>query len=126
MCIRDRRRVHGNRDMTAKLRMEISKIKGRYVDELEQVREDSVQAYLDKMQTFKEDFINKQNENFRLIKEMGQLKKEIAEINKDMIKSYERLQKVEDKMFGAQVFRLGVDDETREQFDNLSLYNINP
>jgi len=99
-------------------------MKIKFEKELDEIQESFIKQIHAKYKVLKEDFVKKQNENFKAQKEIVILHRDIVLLQEEAEKKMLHIQRIENTFFGREVFSLEVNpaqfQKVMDQFDIIS------
>jgi len=116
-------RIEQFKDSTADLRQEMNILSREYTSELDKMLVDFKKQFAGIDNQLKDDFIAKQNENFKSQKDITLLQRDKNILDRNIDSTILKLHRAEDIIFGARVFDLQANDK---DFDALSTMNLRP
>jgi len=100
---------------------EVEEINKRFEDEVKNIEAGFLKRFEQLKSVITEDFINKQNENFKLQKEIVLLQRDKLKIEKEIQESLPPLQRLEDVLYGREIFTLQPNEERLSHVSNMNL-----
>jgi hypothetical protein len=116
-------RIEQFKDMSADLRQEMGIMKKDFTSSLDKMLEDFRKSFAGIENQIKDDFIGKQNENFRSQKDITLLQRDKTNLERNIDGTVLKLHGVEDVIFGGRPFDL---QANHKDFDTLSTMNLRP